>query len=138
LATKQNHDCIRFGGNEPKKENIFGATVIAFQDSVTERRFGMELDLLVSCPNQVVDDMGRRGVATGAAEPFTARKAFDNAAWIVNPAVSIKVSGLALLSKNLTLKQQCGGELTSMRRLEVRALLRAWEPFSCQAHRPVC
>lgn len=48
----------------------------------------------MSCPNKMVDDMRGRGIATGATEPFTARKALDNAAWVVDSTVTtgLKVS----------------------------------------------
>lgn len=36
----------------------------------------------------MVDDMGRRGVATRTAKPFVARQTFDNAAWVMDTAVS--------------------------------------------------
>ena len=52
----------------------------------------MELDFLVACSNEVVDDVGGRGVAAGAAEPFLAGQAFHHAAGVVNAAVSSCVS----------------------------------------------
>lgn len=38
-------------------------------------------------PNEVVDDVGRRGVTAGTAEPFTAGQALDNGAWIMDAAI---------------------------------------------------
>ena len=52
----------------------------------------MELDFLVSCSDKVVDDVGGRGVASGAAEPFLASQTSDNAAGVVDAAVSSFVS----------------------------------------------
>ena len=42
--------------------------------------------------DKVVDNMGRRGVAAGAAEPFIARETFDNATGVVDSAVPRKSS----------------------------------------------
>lgn len=48
----------------------------------------MQLNFLVSSPDQMVDNMRRRGVATGTAEPLTASQAFNNAAWVMDSTVS--------------------------------------------------
>lgn len=48
----------------------------------------MELDFLVAGSHQVVDDVRRTRVAAGAAEPLVAGKALDNAAGVVDAAVS--------------------------------------------------
>lgn len=48
----------------------------------------MKLYFLVPCANQVVDDMGRRGVAARTAKPLLAGKAFDDAVRVVDAAVS--------------------------------------------------
>jgi len=47
----------------------------------------VQLYFLVTGPNEVVDDMGRRGVTAGAAKPFAAGQAFDNGAWIMDAAI---------------------------------------------------
>lgn len=49
----------------------------------------MKLDLLVASSYQMVDDVGRRGVAAGTAEPLVASQALDDAGRIVNAAVSV-------------------------------------------------
>lgn len=48
----------------------------------------MQLYLLVASTHEVVDDVGGRRVAAGAAEPFTARKTSDHGAWIVDTAIA--------------------------------------------------
>ena len=48
----------------------------------------MELDFLVASSNQVVDDVRRRSVPARAAEPLVAGQALDDAASIVDAAVS--------------------------------------------------
>lgn len=48
----------------------------------------MQLNFLVAGANQVIDDMGRRRISTGAAEPLVARKTFDNAARVMNATVA--------------------------------------------------
>jgi hypothetical protein len=53
----------------------------------------VELDFLVASSDKVVDNMGRRGVAAGTAEPFIARETFDNATGVVDSAVRASVGG---------------------------------------------
>lgn len=48
----------------------------------------MELHLLVPRADQVIDDMGGRGIATSTAEPFAAGQASHDRAWIVNATVT--------------------------------------------------
>ena len=48
----------------------------------------MKLDFLVSGANQVVDDVGGRGVTTRAAKPLAAPKAFHDGAWVVDSAIA--------------------------------------------------
>lgn len=48
----------------------------------------MQLDFLVASSNEVIDDMRRRGIATGAAEPLVARETFHHAAGVMDTAVS--------------------------------------------------
>lgn len=49
----------------------------------------MELDFLMTSSDKVIDDMGRRSIATCTAEPLIASKTFDDAARVVDAAVSI-------------------------------------------------
>ena len=51
----------------------------------------MELDFLVASSNKVVDDVRRRSVAAGAAEPLVAGQALDDAASVVYATVSMQV-----------------------------------------------
>lgn len=48
----------------------------------------MQLDLLVASPNEMVDDVRGGCVATSAAKPLIAGKAFDNTARVVDAAIS--------------------------------------------------
>lgn len=48
----------------------------------------MQLDFLVAGADEVVDDVRRRSVAAGAAEPLVAAEALDDAAGVVDPTVS--------------------------------------------------
>jgi len=47
----------------------------------------VQLDFLVTGADKMVDDVRRRRVAAGAAEPFATGKALDNTAGIVNTTV---------------------------------------------------
>jgi hypothetical protein len=49
----------------------------------------VELHFLVSCADEVIDDVGGRGVATGTAKPLATSKTSDNAAGVVNTTVSV-------------------------------------------------
>ena len=49
----------------------------------------MELDLLVSCSDEVVDNMRGGSVAAGGAEPFAAGQTPDNAGGVVDATVSV-------------------------------------------------
>jgi hypothetical protein len=88
LATEQHDDGVRLCGDETKDENILGSTVVTFQDCVAERRLGVQLHFFMASADQVVDDMGGRGITTGAAEPLVAAKALDYGAWVVDTAIS--------------------------------------------------
>ncbi len=92
LSAEEDHDGVGFGRDETEKEDVFGSAVVAFEYRVTERGARVELNLLVTCSNEMVDDMGGRGVASGAAEPFLTRQAFDHAARVVDAAVADAVS----------------------------------------------
>ena len=48
----------------------------------------MQLDLFVAGSDQVVDDVGRRGIATSAAEPFAASQTSHDGAWVVNTTIA--------------------------------------------------
>lgn len=73
MTTKQNHDSVRLSRNEAKKKNVLSAAVVALEDGVSERAAGVELNFFVPCSDEVVNDVGGRGVASGAAEPLAAR-----------------------------------------------------------------
>ena len=49
----------------------------------------MQLHLLVSRSDEVIDDVGGRAVASGAAEPLVASQALDDAGWGVNATVAV-------------------------------------------------
>jgi hypothetical protein len=53
----------------------------------------VQLDLLVAGADQMVDNVRRRRVAAGAAEPLGAGKALDDAAGVVDAAVCAGVCG---------------------------------------------
>lgn len=57
----------------------------------------MQLDLLVASTNEVVDNMGGRGIAAGAAEPLVALlvQALDDARRVVDAAIAIVRAVLA-------------------------------------------
>jgi hypothetical protein len=88
LTAQENNNRVGFGRNETKKEGILCTTVIAFKNGIAEGGLRMQLDFFVSSADQVVDDVGGRSVATCTAEPFTAGQTFDNAARIMDAAVS--------------------------------------------------
>ena len=48
----------------------------------------MQLDFLMAGSDQMVDDVGRGSVSTSATEPFAAAEATNNAAGIMNSAVT--------------------------------------------------
>jgi hypothetical protein len=52
----------------------------------------MELDFLVSRANEMVDNMGRGGVASSTAEPLATPQTLDNTAGRMDAAVSSNVS----------------------------------------------
>jgi hypothetical protein len=64
----------------------------------------------------MVDDMGRRGIATCTAEPLVARKTFDNAARVVNTTVSRIISYLFPKSEMQTLTRMHEQEALSLPR----------------------
>ena len=72
MAAQEDHDCVGFGGYESQEENILCTTVIAFEDRISESRQWMELDFLMSCTDQVIDNMGRGSIAASAAKPLAA------------------------------------------------------------------
>ena len=55
----------------------------------------MKLDFLVACSDKMVDDVGGRGITSGATEPFAASEAPNDAAGIVDAAVSC--SGVSIV-----------------------------------------
>jgi len=57
LAAQENHNSVGLCRNESKEKDIFRAAIVAFENGVSERAAGMELDLLVPCSNKVVDDV---------------------------------------------------------------------------------
>jgi len=54
--------------------------------------FGVETDFFMSRSDEVVDDVGTRGAATGVAEPFVAGKTFHDATWRMNTAIPAQIS----------------------------------------------
>ena len=48
----------------------------------------MELYLLMASADKVVDYVGGRGIAAGAAEPLAASQASNNGTWIVYAAIT--------------------------------------------------
>lgn len=48
----------------------------------------MQDHFLVLGPNQMIDDVGRRGVSARVAEPFRANKALDDRSWGMDAAVT--------------------------------------------------
>lgn len=87
LAAEEDNDGIGFGGDESEEEDVLGAAVVAFERRVAERGGGVQLDFLVAGAYEMIDDMRRRRITAGAAEPFTAGKALDDAAGVVNTAI---------------------------------------------------
>ena len=57
----------------------------------------MQLNLLVASANQMIDDVGGRGVAAGAAEPLVTGEALDDASRIVNTAITAQNIFLATM-----------------------------------------
>jgi hypothetical protein len=57
----------------------------------------VQLDLLMASANQMINDVGGRGVAAGAAEPFVAGEALDDASRIVNAAITAQRIFLATM-----------------------------------------
>jgi hypothetical protein len=50
----------------------------------------VQLDLLVASADQMVDDVGGRGIAPGTAEPLVAGEAFDDASCIMNATITAR------------------------------------------------
>lgn len=72
MTAQEDNDSIGLCRDKTEDEDVLGATVVAFQDGVAESRLWVELDFLVSCANEVIDDMGGRSVSASAAKPFAA------------------------------------------------------------------
>jgi hypothetical protein len=53
----------------------------------------VQLHFLVTCADKMIDDVRRRGVATGTAEPLATSKALDDAARVVDATVCTGVCG---------------------------------------------
>lgn len=89
LTAEKNNHRVGFGWNETEKEHILRATVVAFEHCVSKRTAGVELYFLVSSADEVIDDVGGGGIATGTAKPLATSKTSDNAARVVNTTVSV-------------------------------------------------
>ena len=80
MTTEEHDDGIAFSGDESEEEDVFDAAVVAFEGCLAELMLRVERDFFMSGTDEVVYDVGARRTATGVAEPFVARKAFDDAA----------------------------------------------------------
>lgn len=73
----------------------------------------MQLNFLVACPNEVIDNMGGRSVTTGAAKPLAAGQALDYAARVMNAAIPVEELQVSEDVTEQTLRythaQACGG-----------------------------
>jgi hypothetical protein len=75
----------------------------------------MELDFSVASSNEMVHNMRRGTVAFGAAEPFVAGQAFDNAARRMDTAVTVVMVSyrMCAMSIGIAYAQACGGNGSS-------------------------
>lgn len=85
---EKDDDGIAFGGDETEGKDVLRSTRVALGCSLSERRFGMQRDLLVLGANEVVNDVRTRGRAARVAEPLVADEALDDAGGVVDTAVA--------------------------------------------------
>ena len=89
MTTEEHDDGIAFSGDESEEEDVFDATVVAFEGCLAELMLRVERDFFVSRTDKVVYDVGARCAAAGVAEPFVAGKAFDDAAGRMDSTESV-------------------------------------------------
>jgi hypothetical protein len=96
---QQDDDRAGAGGHEPQDENVPGPAVVALQDGVPERGARVELDLVRTGLDEVVDEVGgpRLGARRRVAEPLLRVDALGDAGRVVDPAVPARVLGQSVL-----------------------------------------
>ena len=77
IPAEQDHNRIAFGGNEAEHEHILAAAIIALGYGLSKGAFAVQNDLLVFRADEVVDYVGRGGIAPRIAEPLRADKTLD-------------------------------------------------------------
>ena len=75
---KEHDDRVALSGNETQHEYILAATRIALRTRFAEWTFCVQDNFLMLCANEMVDNMGCRGVASRITEPFPAHETFDD------------------------------------------------------------
>lgn len=106
MTTEQNHHGVGLGRDETQQEDILRAAVVTFEHGVSQRGALVQLDLLVSGTDQVVDDVRRGGVASRAAEPLAAGKALDHTAGGMDATVSSEGQNQSLEQMSVRHRQQ--------------------------------
>jgi hypothetical protein len=91
LPADQHHNAFLFRWNEPKKENIFRPTDVAFQWRIPKRAIRMQRDFLVLVMNEMGYDVASAGAVLSVAEPAEADAALGNAERVVVSAVLARV-----------------------------------------------
>lgn len=88
LPAQEDDDRIRLGGDEPEEEDVATAAIITLEEGLPEGPIRVQDDLLVLGADQVVDDVGARGVAGAVAKPLFAMVALDDRGGRVDPTIS--------------------------------------------------
>lgn len=76
---EQNDDGIALCRDEAKHENILASTVITLWSGLSQWTFCVKDYFLVLGAHKVINNMRRRCISSGIAEPLGANKTFDDA-----------------------------------------------------------
>ena len=91
-ATQQDDHGTATGGDKTEHKGIFGPTIVTFQHGIAERRLRMQLDLVRSRTDQVMDQMAAtsitRSTTATIAKPLVGLDALGDARRIVNATVA--------------------------------------------------
>lgn len=88
LPAQQHYDGVTFGGDEAEHEYVLRAAVVAFWRGFSERALSMQNDFFMFGANEVIHNVGCRGIAASVAKPLGTNETFDDRSWRVYAAVA--------------------------------------------------
>lgn len=89
IPTEKYDHGIALCRDKTEHKYVLATAVVAFGYGLSKRRLCMQNDFLMLGSNEMVDNVGCRGVAAGVAKPLGANKTLDHRGWRMNTTIAI-------------------------------------------------